>query len=69
MLASFRRDFHYEPRPTATGFVDGETWNLGGVRVEAIHMPGHTAGHCALLMPSEGVPFVGDVDLFSFGPY
>lgn len=69
MLASFRRDFNYQPRPSATGFRDGAAWDLGGVRVEAIHLPGHTAGHTALLMPAEGVLFVGDIDLSSFGPY
>lgn len=69
MLVSFRRDFHYQPQPSATGFDDGATWDLGGVRIEAIHLPGHTAGHSALLAPSEGVLFVGDVDLSSFGPY
>ena len=32
-------------------------------------MPGHTAGHCALLVEPEGVAFIGDIDLTGFGPY
>jgi glyoxylase-like metal-dependent hydrolase (beta-lactamase superfamily II) len=32
-------------------------------------MPGHTAGHCVLLIEPEGVAFIGDIDLTGFGPY
>ncbi|MES2936556.1 MAG: MBL fold metallo-hydrolase [Pseudomonadota bacterium] len=63
-------DFHYHPRPDATGYADGASWDLGGgVRVRAHHMPGHTAGHCVLLVENEGVAFIGDIDLTGFGPY
>jgi len=64
------RDFHYQPRPDATGYRDDEVWELGGgVRVRARHLPGHTSGHCALLVESEGLAFIGDIDLTGFGPY
>ena len=62
--------FNYQPRPDATAFDDGQLWQLGGgVRVRAHHMPGHTSGHCALVVESEGVAFIGDIDLTGFGPY
>jgi len=64
------RDFHYQPRPDATGYRDDEVWELGGgVRVRARHLPGHTSGHCALVVESEGLGFIGDIDLTGFGPY
>lgn len=64
------RDFHYQPRPDAIGYADGHTWDLGGgVRVRAHHMPGHTTGHCVLVVEPEGVAFIGDIDLTGFGPY
>jgi glyoxylase-like metal-dependent hydrolase (beta-lactamase superfamily II) len=63
------RDFHYRPRPDATGYADGAVWELGGVRVRAVHLPGHTAGHCVLLVEPQGIAFIGDIDLSSFGPY
>ena len=63
-------DFHYQPRPDATAYADGAVWDLGGgVRVRAHHLPGHTSGHCALVVESEGVAFIGDIDLTGFGPY
>jgi glyoxylase-like metal-dependent hydrolase (beta-lactamase superfamily II) len=69
MLLRFQRDFFYAPRPDAIGYKDGAVWQLGGSRVRAFHMPGHTAGHCALLVEPEGVAFIGDIDLTGFGPY
>ncbi len=64
------REFDYQPRPDATGYTDGQVWELGGgVRVRAHHLPGHSAGHCALVEESTGVAFIGDIDLTGFGPY
>ncbi|WP_374669950.1 MBL fold metallo-hydrolase [Ramlibacter sp.] len=64
------RDFHYHPRPDATAYTHDTVWDLGGgVRVRAHHLPGHTSGHCALLVESEGLAFIGDIDLTGFGPY
>ena len=64
------RDFFYHPRPDATGYTDDATWDLGGgLRIRACHLPGHTSGHCALLVESEGLAFIGDIDLTGFGPY
>jgi glyoxylase-like metal-dependent hydrolase (beta-lactamase superfamily II) len=69
MLEKIEREFHYAPRPDAVGYSDGACWELGGSRVRAIHMPGHTSGHCVLLVEPEGVAFIGDIDLSGFGPY
>lgn len=70
MHAMIKRDFHYAPRPDAKPYRDGAVWNLGGgVTVRAFHMPGHTSGHCVLLVEPGGVAFMGDIELSSFGPY
>jgi glyoxylase-like metal-dependent hydrolase (beta-lactamase superfamily II) len=62
--------FNYVPRPDAIGFADAHHWDLGGgVTVQAIHTPGHTAGHCVLLVEPVGVLCTGDIDLSGFGPY
>lgn len=65
----FEQEFHYVETPDAIAYQDGATWDLGGVTVRALHMPGHTPGHCALLVEPYGVAFIGDIDLSSFGPY
>jgi glyoxylase-like metal-dependent hydrolase (beta-lactamase superfamily II) len=62
-------DFHYTPRPDATGFTDGEVFDLGGSKVTVVHLPGHTRGHSGFLIEPDGVFFVADIDLSSFGPY
>lgn len=70
MRAKIEKEFHYAPRPDARAYRDGATWELGGgVTVRAIHMPGHTSGHCVLLVEPGGIAFIGDIDLSSFGPY
>lgn len=65
----FEQDFHYQPQPHAIGYTDGMTWDLGKVKVHAIHMPGHTPGHSVLLIEPDGIAFIGDIDLSGFGPY
>lgn len=62
-------DFHFIGWTGAVGFADGELFDLGGVTVCALHLPGHTRGHSAFLIEPDGVAFVGDIDLSSFGPY
>jgi glyoxylase-like metal-dependent hydrolase (beta-lactamase superfamily II) len=70
MKAKIEREFHYAPRPDAQSYADGASWDLGGgVTVRAFHMPGHTSGHCVLLVEPGGIAFIGDIDLSSFGPY
>ncbi|MGH7803442.1 MAG: MBL fold metallo-hydrolase, partial [Candidatus Binatia bacterium] len=72
--SSFReavlRDFHYAPRPDAVAYADGAVFDLGGgVRVRVIHTPGHTRGHSCLFIEPDGVLYLGDIELSSFGPY
>lgn len=62
--------FHFQPRPDALPFSDGDVFELGGdVRVEVVHTPGHTRGHSAFHIWPADVLFLGDIDLSSFGPY
>ncbi len=72
MRDEFRRlvveEFSYTPRPDAIGFTDGHVFDLGGVTVEAVHLPGHTRGHSGFRITG-GVFFLSDIDLSGFGPY
>jgi glyoxylase-like metal-dependent hydrolase (beta-lactamase superfamily II) len=61
--------FHFTPRPDARAFRGGDVFELGGARVEVIHAPGHTRGHCFFRVLPDDVVYLADVDLSSFGPY
>ncbi len=68
LAAQFETEFSYQARPDANGFAEGHVFDLGGgVRVEAMHLPGHTRGHCGLIVGD--VFFLSDIDLTGFGPY
>jgi len=61
-------DFNYAPRPDARGFSDGDVFDLGGLSIESVHLPGHTRGHSGFRI-SDDVFFLSDIDLTGFGPY
>ena len=62
--------FHFEGWPDAVGIADGEVLDLGGVTVQLVHAPGHTAGHSVYVIDSDvRVVVTGDIDLSTFGPY
>ena len=65
-----REQFHYQERPDARPFQDGDIFELGGgVRLHVLHTPGHTRGHSAFFVEPDGLLYLGDIDLSSFGPY
>ena len=43
--------------------------DLGEIRLEFLHLPGHSPGHCGLYEPESKVLFIGDIDLSKFGPW
>lgn len=52
-----------------TTFTDLEKISLGQTTVQAIHLPGHTAGHYGFYFPQENLLFSGDIDLVKTGPW
>ncbi len=62
-------EFDFRARPAARAFTDGTVFDLGGVRVRAMHTPGHTRGHCVFVIEPGNMLILGDIDLSSFGPY
>lgn len=47
--------------PEATGLLhDGDTLELGGLRFDVIHTPGHSPGGITLHQPDQGIAIVGD---------
>jgi glyoxylase-like metal-dependent hydrolase (beta-lactamase superfamily II) len=68
-----REEFHFTPCPDALCFEDGDVFDLGDTRLEVIHTPGHTRGHCCFLIEWQGgaerLLYLADIDLTGFGPY
>ncbi|MDL9946868.1 MBL fold metallo-hydrolase [Gordonia sp. ABSL11-1] len=54
--------------PDAGAVGDGHVFDLGDVTATVVHLPGHTAGHCGVLVEPTGFLYVADIDLTSFGP-
>jgi hydroxyacylglutathione hydrolase len=64
-----REMFNYRPQKDVSFLPDEETINLGSLTVQVIATPGHTPGHLSFFLPEEGILFLGDYDLTSFGPW
>jgi len=60
---------HYVPRRSDRVLRHGEVIEFGEVRMEIVHTPGHTPGHCAFYFPQERILFTADLDLVKEGPY
>ncbi len=61
--------FHFRPRRADRFLEAGEIIDLGTVRVEVLHTPGHTPGHLAFRFVETELLFLGDYDLTAFGPW
>lgn len=50
-------------------FEDNEIIDLGSTRLQVLHTPGHSAGHCAFWFPDRDFVFSGDICLTKAGPW
>jgi glyoxylase-like metal-dependent hydrolase (beta-lactamase superfamily II) len=64
-----KNDFNFRPRKPSGFLKGGETVSLEGAEVDIMSTPGHTPGHMAFFFREQGVLFLGDYDLTSFGPW
>ena len=65
-LAEF---FHFSPRNVDVQFDDAQTLDFGDLRIEVVHTPGHSPGHCCFYLIEPDVLFLADYDLTRFGPW
>jgi glyoxylase-like metal-dependent hydrolase (beta-lactamase superfamily II) len=61
--------YGYRESPVHREMKDGESLEVGGQKLRFVYLPGHTPGHSGIWLEEEGVFFVADVDLTSFGPF
>jgi hydroxyacylglutathione hydrolase len=64
-----QNDCHYISRKVDLKLKDGMVLDLGEVKMQVIHTPGHTKGHCAFYFIQEKIMFTADLDLTKGGPY
>ncbi len=50
-------------------YKDGDSFSLGSVTLQVVHLPGHTKGHSGFLIPEYNLLFTADVDFTDFGPW
>jgi glyoxylase-like metal-dependent hydrolase (beta-lactamase superfamily II) len=50
-------------------FEDGEVFDLGTIKLECMHSPGHTEDHYVFFEPNHGIALTFDIDMTSFGPW
>jgi glyoxylase-like metal-dependent hydrolase (beta-lactamase superfamily II) len=67
--AFLENDCHYTPRRADVLLHDRMVMDLGEVKMEVIHTPGHTRGHCAFYFIEQKILFTADLDLTKAGPY
>lgn len=48
---------------------EGQMIDLGATRLQVLHLPGHSPGHCGFLFPDQGFIFTADIDVSNFGPW
>lgn len=69
MTAVLANDYHLPAeRDGVVSVSPGHVFDLGDQSATVIHLPGHTAGHCGVLVEPTGFFYVADIDLTSFGP-
>lgn len=61
--------FKYRERVPSREIADGDLVDFGTTQLRVIHTPGHSPGHCCFHFPREGIFFLGDLDMTSFGPW
>lgn len=48
---------------------DGQVIDCGRTKIQVLHTPGHSSGHCSFFLPEEGLVFLGDICLTKVGPW
>ncbi len=55
--------------PVEGEFVDGQIFDIGQNRIQVVHLPGHSAGHCGFYFPKQDILYSADIDLTDLGPW
>lgn len=62
-ILAYCREHYLRERPTLGDFIpveDGQTFDLGGITLRAMHTPGHSRGSCCYYDVEDHIAFTGD---------
>lgn len=62
-----KKSFDYQRE--VKSFVDGDTFDLGKTKVQVLHLPGHSVGHCCFFFPEEDFFYSSDICMTRVGPW
>ena len=62
-------DFHGYEYGAENTYKDGHVFDLGKVKLQAIHAPGHSDDHYCFFVEKEDLFFASDLGIDSFGPW
>lgn len=65
----FVESIQLKESPVDRFIEDGQILDFGTTKIQVIHTPGHTPGHCCFYFEQEDLLFSADIDLSSFGPW
>ncbi|MFQ6088514.1 MAG: MBL fold metallo-hydrolase [Candidatus Methanofastidiosia archaeon] len=65
----FLKSFISHFKSPSQTFKDRDIIELGDLKFEVIHTPGHSPGHCCFYERGERFCYLADIDLSSFGPW
>ncbi|MHA1230430.1 MAG: MBL fold metallo-hydrolase [Candidatus Helarchaeota archaeon] len=68
MFNMFMNSIGFKEMKIYQTFEDHDIFDLGNCKIEIIHTPGHSAGHCCFFVHPD-ILFLSDIDLASFGPW
>ncbi len=68
LVSIFSDNSDFVPTPIDKTLKDGDHFDFGSIKMQVIHTPGHTAGHCAFWFPEQELLHTADITLNKFGP-
>ena len=55
--------------PVTGELVDGQIFDTGKTKIQVVHLPGHSAGHCGFYFPQHDILYSADIDVSAAGPW
>lgn len=68
-MPGLRQKNTFDYQREVKSFTGGETFDFGTTKVQVLHLPGHSVGHCCFFFPEEDFFYSSDICLTRVGPW